>query len=744
MAADDLGTAVLRITVDDSAARTTLETLRKEVAEVSRTTSSATTSTTRRRTTTPNVGEQDFTDIARRFNLRGVVRTLETLSTELAQLESARGLNLSTSWTKFISQLEDTKADIDSIAAGKDLNIRSSWTKFLGQLEDTKADIDAASADARTRQRQQARKQAVKRRNDILSNALIGGAFPALFGQGIGASVGGALGGGAGGAIGGQFGFGLSLVGTALGAAFDQALEKGRTLARGLDDPIGQFNALREAGILSSKALEKNVGALIENGRQAEAAALIQQDLLQTFGSQQGLKDYNDAVDTLSRSFTTATTILAAFVAGPLADLIKRLNTSNFQIAIRQEQLAGQLTPAQYAQADLARVQATEQSRKSRGGISAFLPPSEGDVAAGRQAFIKTAEKLLGVEKQRAKTAADVAYAQTLTKQQQDLTYKSITASVQGYKLQSLELEKQTILNKRNQELFALAADEKTGSKAQAINQKAAEDTARVNEQINEIKQDQLATEYLITAQTGLQLRSLDQQIANVKELGTVEAGVARDTLRQRQEVLASIQAAKDKEAEIGARITAARLRGGTEGEAEASRLVQEQKVAAKETKLAILEGAQKLVDAGKSLRDNLRQGILSLTEIRSDPQGLNRFLNPVQRQERAQASFQQLLPVFREAQSRFTQLTGAAAPEFRGTVEDVNASIRDFVTQVDREFNAQRNVENIQQALVTVNENLITALNNLVGKDWNVAVNVAANGQTAVYGDALSKAVSP
>ena len=45
------------------------------------------------------------------------------------------------------------------------------------------------------------------------SNALIGGAFPLLFGQGLGASVGGAAGGFAGGKLGGQFGFALSLVG---------------------------------------------------------------------------------------------------------------------------------------------------------------------------------------------------------------------------------------------------------------------------------------------------------------------------------------------------------------------------------------------------------------------------------------------------------------------------------------------------------------------------------------------------
>ena len=50
------------------------------------------------------------------------------------------------------------------------------------------------------------------RRKEGLNSALIGGAFPALFGQGLGASIGGGLGGLGGGMLGGGLGFGLSLV----------------------------------------------------------------------------------------------------------------------------------------------------------------------------------------------------------------------------------------------------------------------------------------------------------------------------------------------------------------------------------------------------------------------------------------------------------------------------------------------------------------------------------------------------
>ena len=54
------------------------------------------------------------------------------------------------------------------------------------------------------------------------SSAIIGGAFPLLFGQTGAAAVGGGLGGAAGGLIGGQFGFALSILGTAIGSAIDK------------------------------------------------------------------------------------------------------------------------------------------------------------------------------------------------------------------------------------------------------------------------------------------------------------------------------------------------------------------------------------------------------------------------------------------------------------------------------------------------------------------------------------------
>ena len=101
-----------------------------------------------------------------------------------------------------------------------------------------------------------------KKRKDMQSNAIIGGAFPLLFGQGIGASAGGAAGGALGGALGGQFGFGLSLVGTALGTAFDTLVAKAASIGNLIGIAASNMDALRDSGISVTAELDAQVRAL--------------------------------------------------------------------------------------------------------------------------------------------------------------------------------------------------------------------------------------------------------------------------------------------------------------------------------------------------------------------------------------------------------------------------------------------------------------------------------------------------
>ena len=579
-----------------------------------------------------------------------------------------------------------------------------------------------------------------KRFGDALSSGLIGGGFPLLFGQGPGAAAGGLVGGLGGGALGGGFGFGASIVGTILGSVVDEALNKGKALAAAFDDPIGKFSELQQAALLSSSAVEKNISALIEQGRNAEAAALIQLDIAQRFGDTGELDNLRNAYDELGRAFSQLSVITAKYVAGPLSDFISKL-ASSFQAfsskELFNERLAGASTEVQTEARARVRSAAAELSGS---GLSlaevANKAYQEGlnllDERLGKTREIQAAEQALALAKQR-------------QNELDSLTTDQIKAQVQGYDLLNLRLEKQRIETQKLQDLQAAPPD-----KAEGINRKALKDTVRIDADINKLLQDRAAQRGLEAAQDKIKLQSIGRQIAATQALGKAERGVARDTLATAQGIQAGIAAARDREREIGAQIDAARLRGGDAGEQEASRLVSQQQIAAQETRLELERGALALKEAGEKLRDDLRNAVLDFTRVRSDAQGLNKFLNSQQQDQRARQDFQLLLPQFREAQGLFQQLTGARAPEFTGPTASVNESIRDFIQRTQTESQATKNLAGTQQAIATntadlnkTNAALALKIQELAEKNW--AVNVAVSGgQAAISGDVLNGAISP
>ena len=109
-------------------------------------------------------------------------------------------------------------------------------------------------------------------RGQVQSSALIGGAFPLLFGQGLAASAGGFAGGAAGGLLGGQFGFALSLVGTQIGAFIDGLGKKATELGDALRKPSENIEILVQRAGISGTALERQISKLEELGLQATAA----------------------------------------------------------------------------------------------------------------------------------------------------------------------------------------------------------------------------------------------------------------------------------------------------------------------------------------------------------------------------------------------------------------------------------------------------------------------------------------
>lgn len=151
--------------------------------------------------------------------------------------------------------------------------------------------------------------------NEAGGNALIGGAFPLLFGQGLGASIGGGLGGAIGGLAGGQFGFGASLVGTAIGSAVDALNTRFGELAVALLSPVESFNKLKEASVSASRAQDGYIQALIDSGRTAQAAQVIQREAGKTIDPANALL-LAGSTDVLNRAFSDLQDRLGSFTAG--------------------------------------------------------------------------------------------------------------------------------------------------------------------------------------------------------------------------------------------------------------------------------------------------------------------------------------------------------------------------------------------------------------------------------------------
>ena len=185
-------------------------------------------------------------------------------------------------------KIKDQK--IDNILEEFQIQERSQNAIFENALEKDKKDgqrfdKELKRREERTKASNKRIQEASRRRTDAVSNALIGGAFPLLFGQGAGASVGGALGGGLGGLAGGQFGFGLSLVGTAVGQAVDTLNKQLNSLAENLKKPSQALTSLEDLGFRVSDSTKKQVDELERAGKVYDAQTLVFEEISERLGT---------------------------------------------------------------------------------------------------------------------------------------------------------------------------------------------------------------------------------------------------------------------------------------------------------------------------------------------------------------------------------------------------------------------------------------------------------------------------
>jgi hypothetical protein len=151
-------------------------------------------------------------------------------------------------------------------------------------------------------------------------SALIGGAFPLLFGQGGGAAVGGALGGFGGGMIGGEFGFGLSLVGTQVGSLVDQLIQNATDLGNALNPLTASTETILRAVGKADTEFASLINELETAGQSALALQLATEELERVVGVDgvEALEVFSAGIKGLQNDFTIFVTKLSATVAAAI------------------------------------------------------------------------------------------------------------------------------------------------------------------------------------------------------------------------------------------------------------------------------------------------------------------------------------------------------------------------------------------------------------------------------------------
>lgn len=612
-------------------------------------------------------------------------------------------------------------------AKGRSFNVRQNWAVFLKDLEDTKQEIDRRSKESSSklsqrtntralraeqsallqlqreedrvaRQQRQQRAQRAKAIGGGLSSGVIGGAFPALFGQGAGASIGGALGGLLG-VFGGGAGFAGSLLGTSIGAQADRAGEIGKAL----DAPIAKFQELKDAGALSSRSLEKSVEALINAGRYGEAEAKIREDLAKRGLDASTSKRVAEEADAMKRAFSDLGLSIGLVVQGPLTNLIKGMNN-----LLLPGRVAGQV-------------------RAVRGGLSegdrrAFDADRERLKAEGGQNIIEINQQLIEKYANKTKEAQEAAngLAGATAKDNALLSakYRLIDASVQGQTRLALVRERELALAEREQ---ALRGDP---NNALQINQDSAQRVYEINQRIAEFDQQQSAANEARAKTSQITLGALQRQIDAERQLATVAEGPVKQFMRQKIAVEQAISAGEDRVRELGVRIEAARAVGTDVASPEFQSLVDEQKAAQKEVELIRAKGNNELLQAGAQFRnqmqeasDNLRQAgdrvRSSVLGLRGALEGSFDLLTTTRQQDLLTAARQDLDKAVRAG--FFDTQRVQALPE----------------TQLLSAASGARSVLDANNELINSNALLTRAVENLESKDWNVYVNVPGGTAT-------------
>jgi len=579
------------------------------------------------------------------------------------------------------------------------------------------------------------------RLKDALGSGIIGGAFPALFGQGAGASLGGGIGGAVGGLAGGQFGFGLSLIGTQIGQFVDDAVKKTSALADALKDPIAAFDQLKQSALLSSKGLEENIAALIKAGREEEAAALIRGDIAKQFGNGEEFKALQTAYDEVGRSLSKLGVSIVdglapalTTAANTIADFIDKLSGVSVKRAgadIQQAKAFIGNDPSRQAEFD----KLFKEQGGQYGSGGKFKFESTGAAVKASRQLLENNGQLTEEQKAQAKEAKEYAGAVGRTVALRKLERQLILESNSGNRLNTLEYERQKLLFERTRAINLAPANDAIA--ADKIRSDFAEKLLKNEQDITKEKRDQLAAD--LTSRNkiaaGREQSAITRQSLNLSGTGVsaLQASASyREAIRAQQNAQAALNASP---ADPGA---IRNLR-------EASAAVETASATARTQLVEAFRSARREAqDAATSLQD----AYLNLLQLRTGNNGLNKYLGAQDRAAREQQAFNSLLPQFNAAKQQARNLLGSNRFDYNisGNTADVNQKMIDFIRTVQQDTQAGTGLNRAQDDYIKANNSLqvateqltnylptvqqsalevVAGLQALVDKQWNVGVTV-------------------
>jgi hypothetical protein len=261
---------------------------------------------------------------------------------------------------------------------------------------------------------------------------------------------------------------------------------------------------------------------------------------------------------------------------------------------------------------------------------------------------------------------------------------------------------------------------------------------ARLTAQLNQLDKERAAFTRQTTFDAREQGQVAQRQLAFARQRLGLETGIARQTLEQREAVIESIAAARDRQKRAQFSFTEALRQGGDTGQQRAFEIASKDiPEAARQLQLSLINGATALKDAGREISRSIEDNARALQDLYLTSQ----FATGEQRQQALTDLDRQVQAEAERRNIRFTvsgteQERIAAKQAFLGFGRQETELLNQSRQLADALAIATKPIVDSNAGLIGSQATLIEAINTLSQKDWNVNVAVASDGTVKPAGD--------